>query len=67
MLNIIDSPVTTIINNIGGTEPVLKAASKKKKRVIVASTSEVYGKGTAVPFSEDSDLVFGPTSTSGWS
>ena len=47
VFNIIDSPVTTILNNIGGTEVVLKMAAKKKKKVLVASTSEVYGKSTA--------------------
>lgn len=67
VLNIIESPVNTIANNIGGTETILKAAAKKKKKVIIASTSEVYGKSTAVPFREDSDLVFGPTSKSRWS
>lgn len=67
VLNIIESPVNTIANNIGGTENVLKAAAKKKKKVIIASTSEVYGKSTAIPFREDSDLVFGPTSKSRWS
>jgi UDP-glucose 4-epimerase len=67
VLNIIESPVSTIANNIGGTEGVLKAAAKKKKKVILASTSEVYGKSTAVPFCENSDLVFGPTSKSRWS
>ena len=67
VLNIIESPVNTIANNIGGTEVVLKAAAKKKKKVIIASTSEVYGKSTAVPFRENSDLVFGATSKSRWS
>ena len=67
VLNIIESPVNTIANNIGGTEGILKAAAKKKKKVIIASTSEVYGKSTAIPFREDSDLVFGPTSKSRWS
>jgi UDP-glucose 4-epimerase len=67
VLNIIESPVTTIVNNIGGTEAVLNAAAEKKKKVIVASTSEVYGKSAALPFREDSDLVFGPTSKSRWS
>jgi UDP-glucose 4-epimerase len=67
VLNIIESPVNTIANNIGGTEGVLKAAVKKKKKVIIASTSEVYGKSSVVPFREDSDLVFGPTSKSRWS
>jgi UDP-glucose 4-epimerase len=67
VFNIIDSPVTTILNNIGGTECVLKMAAKKKKKVLVASTSEVYGKSTAIPFREDADLISGPTSKSRWS
>lgn len=67
VFNIIESPVATIVNNIGGTEAVLKMAAKKKKKVIVASTSEVYGKSSAVPFREDGDLVFGPTCKSRWS
>jgi UDP-glucose 4-epimerase len=67
VFNIIESPVATIVNNIGGTEEVLKMAAKKKKKVIVASTSEVYGKSATVPFREDGDLVFGPTSKSRWS
>jgi UDP-glucose 4-epimerase len=67
VFNIIDSPVTTILNNIGGTEAVLKMAAKKKKKVLVASTSEVYGKSTAFPFREDADLISGPTSKSRWS
>src|SRR3990172_7534102 len=56
VLNIIESPVSTITNNVGGTEAVLKAAAKKRKKVIVASTSEVYGKSAAIPFREDGDL-----------
>ena len=67
VFNIIDSPVATILNNIGGTEAVLNMAAKKRKRVIVASTSEVYGKSDKVPFQEDGDLVSGPTSKSRWS
>ncbi len=67
VFNIIESPVKTIVNNIAGTEEVLKAAAKKKKKVIVASTSEVYGKSARLPFDEESDLVFGPTSKSRWS
>jgi len=67
VFNIIKSPVKTITNNINSTEAVLKAAAKKKKRVIIASTSEVYGKSTILPFREDGDLVFGPTSKSRWS
>jgi UDP-glucose 4-epimerase len=67
VFNIIDSPVSTIVNNIGGTEEVLKMAAKKKKKVIVTSTSEVYGKREEVPFREDGDVVFGPTTKSRWS
>ena len=67
VFNIIESPVTTILNNIGGTECVLKLAAKKKKKVLVASTSEVYGKSMAIPFREDADLISGPTSKSRWS
>jgi len=67
VFNIIESPALTIVNNVGGSEAVLKAAAKKKKKVIVASTSEVYGKSSALPFREDGDLVFGPTSKPRWS
>jgi UDP-glucose 4-epimerase len=67
VFNIIENPVGTIANNIGGTEELLKLAAKKKKRVLLASTSEVYGKTTAVPFREDGDLVLGPTSRARWS
>jgi UDP-glucose 4-epimerase len=64
---IVDSPVHTIETNVNGTEIVLKAASKKKKLVLVASTSEVYGKSTRVPFREDDDLVLGATTKGRWS
>jgi len=67
VFNIIESPVATILNNIGGTEAVLKMAAKKRKTVLVVSTSEVYGKSQSVPFREDGDLVSGPTSKSRWS
>jgi UDP-glucose 4-epimerase len=67
VFNIIESPVATIVNNIGGTETLLKAAAKKKKKVIVASTSEVYGKNPALPFKEDYDSVFGASTKSRWS
>jgi UDP-glucose 4-epimerase len=63
---IIDRPVHTIETNIMGTELVLDLAAKKKKRVLVASTSEVYGKTNVVPFNEDSDIVLGPTVKSRW-
>lgn len=64
---IVQSPVNTIETNIYGTELVLKYASLKKKKVILTSTSEVYGKSSKVPFSEDDDLVLGPTNKSRWS
>ena len=64
---IVDSPVHTIETNVNGTELVLQAASKKKKLVFVASTSEVYGKSARVPFCEDDDLVLGATTKGRWS
>jgi UDP-glucose 4-epimerase len=64
---IVESPVNTIETNVHGTEMVLKLANKKKKKVIIASTSEVYGKNDQVPFREDSDLVLGPTIKGRWS
>ncbi|MGH7966581.1 MAG: NAD-dependent epimerase/dehydratase family protein, partial [Candidatus Binatia bacterium] len=64
---IVESPVRTIETNIHGTEVVLKHANKKKKKVIIASTSEVYGKTNSVPFREDQDLVLGPTFKGRWS
>ena len=64
---IVESPVRTIETNVHGTQNVLDAASKKKKLVFVASTSEVYGKSDKVPFHEDADLVLGPTSKGRWS
>ncbi|MGD0497917.1 MAG: NAD-dependent epimerase/dehydratase family protein [Bryobacteraceae bacterium] len=64
---IVDSPVHTIETNVHGTEVVLRAAAKKRRRVVVASTSEVYGKSVKVPFSEEDDLVMGPTSKGRWS
>jgi UDP-glucose 4-epimerase len=63
---IVEQPVYTIETNVHGTEVVLKHANKKKKLVVVASTSEVYGKSNDVPFREDSDLVTGPTTKHRW-
>jgi UDP-glucose 4-epimerase len=63
---IVEQPVHTIETNVHGTEVVLKHASKKKKKVIIASTSEVYGKNAEVPFREDADLVMGPTVKHRW-
>src|SRR5499427_4742324 len=64
---IVESPVRTIETNIRGTEIVLGLAAKKQKRILVTSTSEVYGKLDRVPFREDADLVMGPTSKGRWS
>jgi len=63
---IVEQPVHTIETNVHGTEVVLKHANKKKKLVLIASTSEVYGKSTDVPFREDADLVLGPTVKHRW-
>jgi len=63
---IVEQPVYTIETNVHGTEVVLKHANKKKKLVVIASTSEVYGKSNDVPFREDSDLVMGPTPKHRW-
>jgi len=64
---IVESPVRTLETNVHGTQLVLDAASKKRKLVFVASTSEVYGKSDKVPFREDADLVLGPTTKGRWS
>jgi UDP-glucose 4-epimerase len=64
---IVESPVRTIETNIRGTEIILNLASKKKKKVLLTSTSEVYGKSQSFPFREDGDLVMGPTDKGRWS
>lgn len=64
---IVESPVRTIETNIRGTEIVLHHAAKKRKRILITSTSEVYGKTVKVPFSEDDDLVMGATDKGRWS
>jgi UDP-glucose 4-epimerase len=64
---IVESPVRTIETNVHGTEVVLSLANKKKKKVLVASTSEVYGLSTQVPFREDGNLVMGATNKGRWS
>jgi len=63
---IVEQPVHTIETNVHGTEVVLKVANKKKKLVLIASTSEVYGKSEDVPFREDADLVLGATTKHRW-
>jgi UDP-glucose 4-epimerase len=64
---IVESPVRTIETNIRCTEVVLAKASKKRKPVFLASTSEVFGKSNDLPFREDGDLLIGATSTGRWS
>jgi UDP-glucose 4-epimerase len=64
---IVEKPVHTIETNVMGTEAVLKAALRYRARVLIASTSEVYGKGNNLPFHEDDDVVLGPTCRSRWS
>jgi len=64
---IADNPVRTIETNIDGTQAVLEAAGGAAKRVLIASTSEVYGKNEVTPFSEDDDIVLGSTSVARWS
>ena len=63
---IVEDPVQTIQTNIMGTEAVLAAANRYGCKVVIASTSEVYGKGVRVPFSEDDDCLMGPTKNSRW-
>ena len=64
---IVESPVRTIETNVRGTEVILELANKKQKRVLIASTSEVYGLSTDVPFREDGNLVMGATTKGRWS
>jgi UDP-glucose 4-epimerase len=64
---IVESPVRTMETNIRGTEVVLAMAEQKRKRVLLTSTSEVYGKRDQIPFREDDDLVMGPTNKGRWS
>lgn len=64
---IVSHPVGTITANVMGTEAVLRAAMRYRVKVLVASSSEVYGKGNQVPFSEEDDVLLGPTSKSRWS
>lgn len=64
---VVESPVRTIETNVRCTEIVLAAACKKRKKVFIASTSEVYGKSRDIPFREDGDLVIGATTRGRWS
>ncbi len=63
---IVERPTHTIETNVRGAEVVLQAAAKKGKLTFIASTSEVYGKGVKLPFSEEDDLLFGSTTKSRW-
>jgi UDP-glucose 4-epimerase len=63
---IVEKPVHTIETNVGGTEAVLKAALRYRAKVLIASTSEVYGKGNRIPFAEDDDVLLGPTIHHRW-
>lgn len=63
---VVEDPVRTIETNVMGTEAVLKAALRYRTKVLIASTSEVYGKGVRIPFAESDDCVLGPTSHSRW-
>jgi UDP-glucose 4-epimerase len=63
---VLDEPIHTIHTNVAGTETVLRHVSRGGKRVLVASTSEVYGKGHALPYREDADLVMGPPDKTRW-
>jgi UDP-glucose 4-epimerase len=64
---IVENPVRTMTTNVHGTEAVLAAAERARVPVFIASTSEVYGKSTAIPFREDADLVLGATTKARWS
>lgn len=64
---VVESPVRTIEMNLEGTQVVLEAAAKKRKKVLLTSTSEVYGKSAKIPFSEQDDLLIGPSDKGRWS
>jgi UDP-glucose 4-epimerase len=64
---VVESPVRTIEMNLEGTQVVLEAAAKKRKKVLLTSTSEVYGKSTKIPFNEEDDLLIGPSDKGRWS
>ena len=64
---VVRDPIGTIMTNVNGSERILALASQYDKEIILASTSEVYGKSTRLPFSEKDDLVIGPSTHSRWS
>ncbi len=63
---IVEHPTHTIETNVLGTHAVLRMANRYRKRTLIASTSEVYGKGSRIPFREEDDVVLGPTTKSRW-
>jgi len=63
---VVRSPVQTILTNVDGTEVVLRTARRYRARTLIASSSEVYGKGARVPFHEDDDVLLGPTCRARW-
>jgi len=63
---VVERPVSTIETNVRGTENVLELANKKRKKVLIASTSEVYGRGVRDRFSEEDDLLIGPPTAGRW-
>lgn len=63
---VVERPIHTIETNVNGTETVLRQARRRKTRVLIVSTSEVYGKGVELPFREDADLVLGPPNKTRW-
>jgi len=65
--HVIEDPLSGVITNVQGTETVLKLCYKYWKRILIASTSEVYGKTTVFPFGESNDRVLGPTDVHRWS
>lgn len=67
VFNIVSSPIDTIEINVGGTENVLKTARRYRRKVMIASTSEVYGKNEKVPFNEEDDRTLGATTKARWS
>lgn len=64
---ILEKPVESMETNVSGTQTVLEAAARSRKPILIASTSEVYGKSNRLPFCEDQDIVLGPTCKSRWS
>jgi len=63
---VVKSPVQTILTNVDGTEVVLRTARRYRARTLIASSSEVYGKGARIPFREDDDVLLGPTCRARW-